>query len=289
VAILQTLIEQKKRFAKFTGERYRIKKPAAIGYPVALEIGYRKKVRDTALLLTSLIEKHLMPNLAGLINEAKGERFDDYTDTLDRIVDTIKTEYGETYNEETIRRLASDQANVVSNSHRNRLTRILSNSIGIDVFLTEPYLATTLNAFTKENVALIESIPTDQLREVQQTVNQAIRSGKTTKDTEKAIRQRWGDVLKDKPKNRAELIARDQNGKLFGQLNHLRQTELGVQKYIWRTVRDARVRGSHADKDGKTFSWNKPPFDTGHPGEDFQCRCWAEPILTGLVELEEAA
>lgn len=289
MALLRTLVEQQIRFAKFTGQRYRIKKPAALGYPSALEIQYRKQVRESAEFLTSLIEKHLMPAIPALLREAGTERVDAYTDTLDSIINTIRGEYGERYSEDQIRFLASEHANRVSNFHRNRLTRILSNSIGVDIFMTEPYLQTELRSFVQENVDLITSIPEDQFSAVRLMVKRGVRSGQTIKDTEKQILREWGDVLKDKPKNRAELIARDQNGKLFGQLNHLRQTELGIQKYIWRDVDDARVRPNHAAKDGKEFFWNKPPSDTGHPGQDYQCRCWAEPIILSALDETEAA
>lgn len=47
--------------------------------------------------------------------------------------------------------------------------------------------------------------------------------------------------------------------------------------YIWRTEDDVKVRPSHAANDDRVFSWDNPPA-TGHPGEDFNCRCWAEPI-----------
>lgn len=47
--------------------------------------------------------------------------------------------------------------------------------------------------------------------------------------------------------------------------------------YIWRTQDDDKVRPSHAANDDRIFSWEKPPA-TGHPGEDYNCRCWAEPI-----------
>ena len=37
------------------------------------------------------------------------------------------------------------------------------------------------------------------------------------------------------------------------------------------------VRPSHAENDGKIFSWDTPPA-TGHPGEDHNCRCTAVPL-----------
>jgi hypothetical protein len=45
--------------------------------------------------------------------------------------------------------------------------------------------------------------------------------------------------------------------------------------YIWRTAGDDKVRPSHAANEGRVFAWNDPP-ETGHPGEDFNCRCTAE-------------
>lgn len=283
MSTIRTLIEQQLRLAKFTGKKYRLKKVERLGYPVALEIRYRKKLREIAEFLSSLIEKHLIVDVDKLVREAKSERLDAYDTALESIIKTIQNEFGNKYSEDTIRYLASEQANLVSNFHRNRLTRILSNSIGTDVFLTEPYLQTSLRSFVQENVDLITSIPQEQFTQVRLTVKHAIRSGKTTAETEKEIKERWGDALKDKPVSRAELIARDQNGKLFGELNMLRQTELGVEKYIWRTVRDARVREHHRDKEGKVFAWNKPPEDSGHPGYDYQCRCWAEPVVLSAV------
>ncbi|GFO82237.1 MAG: hypothetical protein A49_18640 [Methyloceanibacter sp.] len=54
--------------------------------------------------------------------------------------------------------------------------------------------------------------------------------------------------------------------------------------YIWRTRGDGKVRPSHAANDGKIFAWDDPP-PTGHPGEDYGCRCWAEPYAPDAQEL----
>lgn len=87
--------------------------------------------------------------------------------------------------------------------------------------------------------------------------------------------------------SRAELIARDQTLKLNGAITKHRQVAAGVERYTWSTSLDERVRPGHADLEGEMFSWDDPP-DTGdgehcHPGEDFQCRCIADPVI------EEAA
>jgi len=62
-----------------------------------------------------------------------------------------------------------------------------------------------------------------------------------------------------------------------------RQKEIGVDSYVWNTAHDERVRDSHREKDGKTFKWSEPPADTGHPGEDFQCRCIGIPVFEDSI------
>jgi hypothetical protein len=53
--------------------------------------------------------------------------------------------------------------------------------------------------------------------------------------------------------------------------------------YIWRTRNDGKVRSSHADREGRVFSWDGPPVG-GHPGEDYNCRCTAEPYYSETSE-----
>lgn len=45
-------------------------------------------------------------------------------------------------------------------------------------------------------------------------------------------------------------------------------------QYIWGTVGDSRVREEHAVLDGEVRSWDDFP----DPGEEINCRCWAEPV-----------
>ena len=63
----------------------------------------------------------------------------------------------------------------------------------------------------------------------------------------------------------------------------LKQQSRPTSHYIWRTRRDNKVRPSHAANDGKIFAWDDPP-GTGHPGDDYGCRCTAEPYLPDLNE-----
>lgn len=53
--------------------------------------------------------------------------------------------------------------------------------------------------------------------------------------------------------------------------------------YIWRTRNDGKVRSSHADRERQVFSLDDPPVG-GHPGEDYNCRCTAEPYYPETSE-----
>ena len=63
-----------------------------------------------------------------------------------------------------------------------------------------------------------------------------------------------------------------------GLINEARQRALGIDSYVWRSRGDDKVRHLHADYDGQTFDWENPPGG-GHPGQAYNCRCFAEPLL----------
>lgn len=65
-----------------------------------------------------------------------------------------------------------------------------------------------------------------------------------------------------------------------GLINQLRQQDLGIERYIWRSQDDAKVRDSHAEYDDQVFRWDEPPAG-GHPGQAHNCRCVAEPVAPG--------
>lgn len=139
--------------------------------------------------------------------------------------------------------------------------------------------------FRKENIRLITSIAETDFRRLDNVLRNSIRQGARVETIAKIIEERFiqGVDSKGRPVNavaRARLIARDQVLKHNGQLTKLLQKESGITKYIWRTSNDERVRDTHAAADGQVFSWENPP-PWGHPGEDFQCRCHAEPVITG--------
>lgn len=140
-------------------------------------------------------------------------------------------------------------------------------------------------AFIDANVDLITSIDRRYLADVALRVDAAYRDGRPWRWIASELEDRY-----DVSKSRAQLIARDQLGKLTGQLTQVRNLELGIDSYQWMTSADERVRRSHERLEGRIFRWDEaPPF--GHPGQDFRCRCTSRAVLDAAhaQQLQELA
>ena len=158
------------------------------------------------------------------------------------------------------------------------VSSLLSPSILVRGRLIDKDSAVPVIDAIRTNVELIKSVPRQQLDKIKLAIEEGIASGDDSFALKEVIFK-----INGQDSRRAKLIARDQLQKLNGVLVQARQQSLGLNGYIWRTSHDERVRQSHKDNDGKQFQWNSPPRGTGHPGEDINCRCVAEPDLSQLI------
>lgn len=84
---------------------------------------------------------------------------------------------------------------------------------------------------------------------------------------------------------KAKFLARQETSLLTSKYSELRYKEAGVTEYEWSGVDDSRERADHKKLNGKIFRFDSPPIvdeATGkraNPGEDFNCRCRAIPII----------
>ena len=145
--------------------------------------------------------------------------------------------------------------------------------LGVSVFRSEPYLKPLAEGWVSENTALIKSLPTRLHPEIEGIVRRGVMNGASVKDLTEQIKARYGVT-----DYRAKLIAQDQTLKLNADLTRYRLQSVGVKEYVWRSVQDSRVRPEHADRNGKTYSWDKGPSNGQHPGQEVRCRCRAEAV-----------
>lgn len=172
---------------------------------------------------------------------------------------------------------AQREAGELSAKNLASIRRQMRSVLEIDVFMGEPELDDVARAFVEDNVALINGLSDDTLKQIEGLVLRGFRGGERSNSIADKIQGRLGVA-----ESRARLIAVDQINKLNGDLTRNRQINLGFERYIWRTSRDEVVRPEHREREGRVFSWDDPPPD-GHPGQPIRCRCHAEPVFDDLL------
>lgn len=172
--------------------------------------------------------------------------------------------------EQEVPPLARRQAKKVSEKGAEDMKRL----VGIDPRI-DPGVGPTLDSFVIENVRLITKMADEQHEEIKKILDQNL--GLRVEELADVLEERFGVS-----ESRAMLIARDQTLKLASDVTRIRQTNAGIDSYVWTTSGDERVRDEHADLDGDVFTWAAGHPTEGHPGQTFQCRCTAYPVVPGL-------
>lgn len=208
-----------------------------------------------------------------------GQRRDNDQD-VQRLVKRTADKLARAIKAESVLPIASKYGAATSDFQRAQLAKQARASVSIDVRKLaglDRNVPKQIVSFAETNAQLITGLGQRMAEDIADVVQEGVASGSRW-ETIAGKLAHAGQVTE----SRAALIARDQVGKLFGDINKQRQTNLGVTRYVWRTVRDNRVREEHEALDGDSISWDSPPTD-GHPGEAVNCRCYADPDFSELL------
>lgn len=277
--------------------RRKIPPPPRMG---RIEARYGAQITGFIEPFKELVEAELFPML-DFITQSRPVKLDAAGDDIRKIFEKIRISYAQTFSEKAVGNLARNSADVIDTLNHKTFRNQTKTVLGVDPIFAEPWLADEVEAFVHENASLIKTIPTEHLSDIEQMVFRESRRGASPSEIESKIKELFGQADRS-----AALIARDQIAKFNGRLSELRQTAAGVTEYIWRTSEDGRVRSfanssgysSHARLNGEKFSWKNPPItvfkgkragETNHPGQDINCRCYAEPVLDKLIKGENNA
>lgn len=195
----------------------------------------------------------------------------------------------------------------VNQNNRKKLMAEIRERLGIDVgtILNED-MQKDLDIMMLESATYIKTIPTQLVGKVAQRVLQHYKGQPFPEN--RTLRQQIKEEFKVSD-NRAKVLARDQTAKMNTSISAIRQKDIGIDMYIWRTVQDERVVGkpgglypkgtklhkNHYIMEGKCCRWDDPNVystDNGktwkartanmphnHPGDDIQCRCRPEALI----------
>lgn len=190
----------------------------------------------------------------------------------------LKLERG-AFSSTAVKPLAQRAGETTAEFQKKQLQRQLSVAIGVQVPIFDKDLGGKVDAFTAENVGLIQSIPQQSLQQVQQVVLRGLAAGDRAEDLADSIQERF-----DVSESRAALIARDQTLKFFADLNRTRQQDLGITHFVWVTADTERTCDICEPLNGERFAWDQPPSE-GLPGQVHpNCQCSADPDVEALLD-----
>lgn len=280
------------------GKLKRIKRPDTWLYPHSANRQYTAALYEYTFFIRKTITEQLLPKIPSMLfsatmpypdpivtdgiigNEIKT---DDFIDFLNATMNYIKILL--TPKEEQTIQKAKKFGIDIAIFNEKQYQKTIQSSLGIDVFLEEPWLKNQLELFANQNAQLINNLTDNELYRVSGIVQRGLQEGVTYDDIAKDIQQSFGIT-----RRHAKLIARDQTTKLNGSLTKLRQQNLGVTQYRWMTAGDERVRKSHRVLDGKICRWDDSTVYLNeqngkwekrskiggtevNPSQDVNCRC----------------
>ena len=150
--------------------------------------------------------------------------------------------------------------------------------LSVSVIGEEPWVQSFLKTSIKENLSYVQNIKDEYYANMQRIIYQGIKKDQSVSDIAEQLQKQIGMT-----KNRAEFVAVDQTGTIFGQLTARRHQEAGIKRFRWQTSEDEKVRKTHRELADRVFNYDDPP-SIGLPGEDYRCRCVATPVFDGEDE-----
>jgi len=288
------------KFREQQGQLKRMRKPPRRAPSRRPEASYLRMLLALLARQRALIVSKVLPRLEEIVASTPFEiRAPDRFDAAE-VIEEVMTGYKIAFAAEApLDTIATQAGSAAAAQNATEQKRIVQTVLGIRPELNEPWLADVMAQFTRTNAQLVGKVTEDFSDRLERRIGDRVREGFRAEQIAKEVERdfvRTQGVEATVAKKRAKLIARDQIASLQGDITRVRQQSLGVQRYIWRTAQDERVRDSHRDREGEVFVWGEPiqpqlaekglEIDTvdGPPGKPINCRCYAEPVISDLVE-----
>lgn len=196
----------------------------------------------------------------------------------------------------TVHAAAIATAVKLDKANREQVIGGLERITGVRMQLPEAWKPKLLRGWAQENAQLVSKVSHRFRAKLSNAVTQGILGGKTDDQILAMIQAQYVNGAEAiATEKRLRNIVRDQTAKLQGSLTRERYQEVGINRYLWRTEQDERVRHTHHEREGFEFTFGREvqpqlrayKLDVdqidGHPSVPPNCRCHAEPVLADLL------
>ena len=136
----------------------------------------------------------------------------------------------------------------------------------------------------------IQKFTEEQIKELRTKILDNVMKGNRPEQVVKLIQKSYNVSLR-----KAKFLARQETSLMLASYKEARYTAAGSDEYIWKCVHmpkdtspnehvKGNVRFYHAQLNNTRQKWSEPPVTTkdgkrNHPGQDYNCRCYAVPIV----------
>ena len=276
-------------------------------YPFGVENELYGKLKGFFKPLTDYVKKYIDENMESLLrgdsdtvrlDAIPGDSFRNMIYNLENYLSVYMPDISElpaSSNNNIILTSLSKTAENAKKFGDKEFSKIIEKGIHVNPPITSEWWNSMRDSWAEDNYTLIVSNAKKYVSQINTLTEQAIVNGLSPSKLKEQI-SKATNSLSDA---HCKLLARDQMGKLNGQITQAQMQEVGLDLYVWSTAYDDRVRDSHAVMEGLLCRWDNASvcsYDNGktweprpagavdlHPGQDIQCRCNA---LTFYPELE---
>lgn len=161
-----------------------------------------------------------------------------------------------------------------------------SKALSLKVDMTPEQKKFIREKYTNNVKLKIQGWSEGEVRRLRERVQKSVNQGFRAETLVKAIKER-----KKVSESKARFLARNETSIMMANFREARYRAAGVQRYRWQCAKGSSahpVREFHQALDGSLQSWSSPPIidrngNRKHPGQDYNCRCIAIPVLETQV------
>ena len=185
------------------------------------------------------------------------------------------------FDDKRLEKMARDILNKVNRRNAEQFYNGIEKQIGIsakELFNSEG-LQSNISALILESAQWAKKLRDDTLEFYTSNTLRAMAEGNSLEDVLKQF-----DGMAETRKNHAKTVARTQVSTFNSLVGKARAQNLGIEKAVWVTSRDERVRHCHRVRNGKEFDLSKGLYSSCDgkfllPGVDYNCRCTYEYVI----------
>lgn len=253
-------------------------------YPEAIELEYYRQILKLYLPVFQTVKTNIIPQIDAINKKGQEElRVDGFGDDITNLINSTKFTTDTLISDTQIEQLSFDFSGRVNEFDKKQFTRQSKQVLGISLQTLDRWLPAMTENWVQQNVSLIKTVPERYYNDIERVIRLGVEQGESTTKIKKQILSLSDDLVPKSATKKARYnalrIARDQIGKLNGNISKARQQDAGIEDFEWNTQDDGAVRAKHRLFDNKIYSWAQGAPGGIFPGQEILCRCWAAPVF----------